>query len=40
VLGVDVVEVLVDVFPAFDEVVVGGAACFMLDYSGWKEDRG
>jgi hypothetical protein len=26
VVGVDVVEVLVDVFPALDEVVVGGAA--------------
>jgi hypothetical protein len=31
VVGVDVVEVLVDVFPAFDEIVVGGSACSSLD---------
>lgn len=33
VVGVDVVEVLVDVLPAFDEVVVGGSACSSLKFA-------
>ena len=34
--GVDVVEIVADVFPAFDEVFVRGAACFRAMGCQWR----